>query len=324
MSISKIVSFVLLFLFTLTVGAETEIETPNESSTPSSVMKVAAPPKWKASFDSYYYDFEGERPHENGFYEFGDTTLKMQMMSLSYQLNNSWTLMMLAQYYESFVVTKIGGASYEDSSRGVADTVFSAINTSIISPQFLVLTDVGVSLPTGSIDEKNPADPSGKTRYPYNMQLGSGTIDSVLGVTPLWIQPAYQVGGRLSAFVRTSGYNKNGYRLGNQYKADAWIDVPVGASGFTPRIVGYYKHRDGIRGQEKSLSSAVNRPFLEYYYHDQINWDISAALQYKKTLTPTVSFKAEVGVPMAQECINYDDVAIYTQYYGQLGMSGSF
>lgn len=321
----KKIKFLSLFVFMtflmplLVQSAETSDNTPDVN-----VISTTVTPKWKARMDSYFYDFQGERPHENDLYEFGDTTLKMQMMSLTYQISSQWTLMMLAQHYENFVVTKIGGVSYKDSSRGLADTIFSGIHTRVLSPSLFVMTDVGVSLPTGSIDEKNPLDPTGETRYPYNMQLGSGTVDALAGVTTLLMQPSFQVGGRLSSILRTSGYNKNGYRLGHQYKADAWVDIPIGATGLAPRLVGYYKHRNGIRGQDKSLRSPAQRTFLEYYYHDQINWDVSAALRFTKSFSPTFSLTAEAGVPLAQDCINYDDVAIYTQYYGTLGLAGSF
>lgn len=291
------------------------------SSTGASVMQTTVAPKWKATFDSFFYDFEGERPPENGLYEFGDTKLKMQLMGLSYQINPSWTMMVMTTYLDNFVVTKTAVGSVEDSTRGLGDTLVSALHTRFINPNLLLMTDVGLSLPTGSIDEKSPYFNDG-TNYPYNMQMGSGTLDQTIGITPIHLSKYYQVGARFSAIFRTSGYNENNYRLGNQYKTDAWVDVPVGQSGFTPRLVGYYKHRDGIQGEDNTLRS--QRVPLEYYYHDQINWDVSAAIKYTKYFTATVSLKAEAGVPLAQECLNYDDVAIYTQYYGTVGLSGSF
>lgn len=324
MYLNKLIGVLVLSISSWAVAQETQA--PATASTPApekNVMQITVAPKWTASFDSYFYDFQGERAHENGLYEFGDTTLKMQLMSLQYKVSDQWTVMMLATHFDNFVVTKMFGQSFEDDSRGLGDTVVSGVNTRFLSPSVLLISDMGLSLPTGSIDEKNPNRMDG-ANYPYNMQMGSGTYDIVLGVTPLYIQPKYQVGGRLSTILRTTGYNQNGYRLGNQYKADAWLDMPIKDTGLTPRLVGYYKHRNGIRGQDSTLASSADRPFLEYYYHDQINWDVSAALQYKKAFSPTFSMKAEAGVPMAQDCINYDDVAIYTQYYATLGLSGTF
>ena len=291
----------------------------------STINSPTAAPRFKASFDSYYYDFKGERPAKSGLFSFGNTTLSMQFFTLQYQLSPTWTLMGVAQHYKNSVVTLTTGfPDSKDSSEGVADTLLGAVHTQFLSPSVLLLTDFGISLPTGSIDEKTPYDPLGKKNYPYNMQMGSGTLDQTLGVTALWLQPDLVVGGRFSTILRTSGYNENGYRLGHQFKADAWLDVPVGTTGLTPRVVAYYKHRNAIRGQDSTLASSFERPYLEYYFHDQINWDVSAALQYKKDFSPSLSVKAEMGVPMAQDTINYDDVAIFTEFYGTLGLSGSF
>lgn len=315
MNFYKLICVVVFFLGSLAYAEEPV----------TAVMQANVTPKWKASFDSYFYDFEGERAPRNNLYEFGDTTLKMQLMGLQYQTDNGWTVMALATYLDNYVVTKIPGLpDSEDSTRGLADTAVLGIKTFMPFPSVLVLTDVGVSLPTGSINEKNPFFTAGDTNYAYNMQMGSGTYDILLGAASLYLQPKYQLGGRVSTILRTTGYNSNGYRLGNQYKAEAWLDIPIGTTGLTPRLVGYYKHRNGIRGQDESLSNPAFRPALEYYYHNQINYDVSVALQYKKAFSPTFSMKAEAGIPVTQDCINYDDVAIFTQYYATLGMTGTF
>ena len=318
-------------LATSLVWAQSEIESSSAlTSEPAQVLQTQAKPSapkvspLKASFDSYFFDLQGERPEETGQYEFGDTRLQMQVMSLSYQLNPSWTLMAAATYMDTTVVTRLLqlGIVSRDRTQGLSDTVVSAIHTKVFSPNFLLMTDFGLSLPTGSIDERNKANTS--VNYPYNMQLGSGTLDQIVGITPLWLGDGYQVGGRFTALLRTGGFNENGYRLGNQYRTDAWLDVPVGSTGLVPRLVGYYRHREAIRGEDSTLRDDFSRDFLKFYYHSQMNWDVSAALKYTVNFGPTLSFKAEAGVPLAQENINIEDVAIYSEYYGNIGLSGSF
>lgn len=280
--------------------------------------QVATPPKWKSSFTSYFYDFEGTKAQKNNAYEFGDISLKMQLMTLSYQFDNGWNVMGLAMYSENNVVTKLGGMNFKDASRGLGDTIVAASKPVVMDGSFMLITEVGASLPTGSTDEQNPNAPG--FRYPYNMQMGSGTYDATLAVMPLYLKADYQLGSRLAATLRTGDKNDNGYRLGNQYKLDAWADMPL-KNGLTPRVVGYYKHRDRIQGQD----STFGRNFLiEYYHHDQINWDVSAALKYGYSFTPTVAISAEAGLPMAQDTQNYDKVVVSTQYYVNLGVTGQF
>ena len=305
-----------LFLSILTTVVLTQTAFAEDNTLSTKVSQ----PKWKSSFTSYFYDFEGTRAQKNNAYEFGDTTLKMQMMSLSYQLSNGWTVMGLAQYYENNVVTKFGSFVSKDSSKGIADTIIAATKPVVMNGSFMLLTDVGVSLPTGSIDEVNPKALVKGSHYPYNMQMGSGTVDAVLGLTPLYLTADYQLGSRLSTIVRTGDKNDNGYRLGNQYRLDAWVDVPV-KYGFTPRVVGYYKYKDAIEGFDKTLG---RNTYLEFYHHSQINWDVSAAVKYAYNVSPTFAVNGEAGVPMAQDSQNFDNVVVSTQYYVNLGLTGQF
>ena len=192
----------------------------------------------------------------------------------------------------------------------------------------MLVGDVGVSLPTGSTSE-SPGGALSDRHYAYNMQLGSGTVDAQAGMTALSFQGPVQLGSHLAATLR-NGKNSNGYRLGNMYRADVWADYNAGA-GFTPRLVGYYKHKDAVQGEDlkyfpEKVSAAEqlngNGP-NEFYYHNQINWDLSAALKYTLPLG-SVSFAAEAGIPVFQGSQNYDEVVVNTDYYANLSVSGQF
>ena len=74
--------------------------------------------------------------------------------------------------------------------------------------------------------------------------------------------------------------NRNGYKLGNLYKGEGWVDLPAGF-GFTPRVVGYYKVKQAIKGVDPTLGRNI---YTEFYHHDQQNWDISAALKFERKI----------------------------------------
>jgi hypothetical protein len=294
-------------------------------ATVATQLPVAAPapaPKLKASLTSYYYDFEGTQGQKKNLYSFKDLNLAMQIATVSYDVSPKLTLLVMGTRLENYAETKLGpifgGGLYKDRTSGSGDTLVSAMTTYVPSATFILVADAGVSIPTGSIKEKNKNDPTGKANYPYNMQLGSGTYDTVIGVTPLYFSAHYHLGGRLAATLR-NGYNSEEYRLGHQYKADAWIDYPT-SLGITPRLVGYYKEKDSIAGEDKSLGRNV---LTEFYYHDQINWEVAAAVKYTKAFG-AVALNAEVGLPVVQNSVNVDDVVVETQYYGSLGITGTF
>lgn len=281
---------------------------------------AAATPKWKTSFNSYYYQFDGTRESNRADYTFGDTNLKMQLMGLQYQLDNGWSLIATAQYYENTVDTRFLGTWYHDTSKGIADTFFTAVKPYMLTSSLMLMPDIGFSVPTGSIKIKNANDATRTLNYAYNMQMGSGTYDGIIGATAIYLQPDYQIGSRLGTIIRTGDKNSEGYRLGNQYRLDAWVDVPTKV-GITPRVVGYYKYKDAIEGQDKTYG---RNGFVEFYHHSQINWDVSAALKYAYSFTTTVALNAEAGIPMAQDSQNYDNVVVSTQYFVNLGVTGQF
>jgi len=316
--------FAVSVLLTLSFAAQSQTST--ESGTTTSMPQenvvpvLPAFPKWKTNFFSTFVDLTGTRDaNANRFvpYGFGEIQTKIQTFNFQYSLDSGWTAAVTANYLEYNVDTKILGQMYYDSTRGLGDTTVQMITPPWLSGSWIVAGDLGLSLPTGTIDNRNPAAPT--VDYAYNMQLGSGTFDPVAGVSAVDFHPDYQIGTRLSTIVRNSK-NNNGYRLGNQYQADAWLDVPV-KYGFTPRLVGLYKMREGITGSDYTFA---RQELVEYYFHDQINYSLSAALKYQVPVTRSVNFAAEIGVPLAQNVINYDDVIVSMLYYGTVSLTGSF
>lgn len=274
--------------------------------------------KWKATAQTYFYSFQGTVPAQDDLYSFGDTTLNMQMLTLQYQATPSWTVLALGTYMENYVETNMFGMTFRDKTKGVGDVLLDAVYPLYVGANgVMLLGDVGVFLPTGNYSRKNASNPA--LNYAYNMQLGSGTYDPQGGLTALVLNEQFQMGLHGSATVRT-GRNDNGYRLGNLYKADAWIDVPAGF-GFTPRLTGYYKVKQAINGKDKTLGRTV---LTEYYHHDQQNWDVSLALKFEKPVVRNVTLLAEAGTPVYQDAKNSDQVVVSTNYYGTVGVSGAF
>lgn len=286
----------------------------NSTKVASPAQEIAAPKKWQATLSTYFYDFQGTKAAKDDLYSFSDSNLSLQLLTVSYQLSPKWTLMAIGQQLDNYVETNLGGSTYHDRTKGLGDLILSAVTPITMSGSLMVLGDIGVSLPTGSINNQT----AGGGHYAYNMQNGSGTYDALAGLTVLDVQPQYQLGSHLAGAFRT-GVNSNNYHLGNQYKLDLWADYPT-SLGITPRLVGYYKHRDSISGFDPSLGRSK---YTEFYHHAQINWDVSAALKYVKAMGP-VSIAAEIGKPLAQNSENYDDVVVSTDTYGSLSLSGAF
>lgn len=316
---------VLILAFFLASLAASVVFASEESaslSTSTQNMISRPQPKLKATYSSYYYDLEGTRGSANNLYNFGHASLNLDLLSLEYQLTPTWTLMAIGTYLVDEVETYYRplpnlALKSDDITRGFGDTVLSAIHPFYFNGPIMGVVDFGVSIPTGSIDEKNKALPT--RNYAYNFQNGSGTYDGILGLTFLWLKPSYQLGSRLSANLKT-GETKDGFRLGNQYKLDAWLDYPL-AYGFTPRLVGYYKHKDAILGADSTEPRDAN---TEVYYHPEIDWQVAASIKYQHSFERLFSLGGEFGVPLIQDCQNSDDVIVSTNYFANIFVSGRF
>ena len=108
--------------------------------------------------------------------------------------------------------------------------------------------NIGLSLPTGSIDEK-----SGNNTLGYGMQLGSGTWDFNPAVTYLAQTENYSYGAQLAGILRI-GENDQDYTLGNKFEAGLW-----GARKITDSLSASakldYSNQGEVDGAHKGLTT---------------------------------------------------------------------
>ena len=118
-----------------------------------------------------------------------------------------------------------GQDGFTMESEGLADTMLMAkyrLSTDDpLVPTKQVSLFTGLSLPTGSIDERNSKHPLAAEPLPYGMQLGSGTFDPTIGIlyqgslSPLWW-------GTNLLYTERLYDNKHGYRLGPELRLDLY------------------------------------------------------------------------------------------------------
>lgn len=113
---------------------------------------------------------------------------------------------------------------FTTESDGLGDTVISGIYQLSNHNDANWLLNLGISLPTGSIDEEDiipPVSASSKSQLPFPMQLGSGTYDLLPGITYTKMNERTSWGAQANAEIRLDN-NDNGYSKGNEFKLQAW------------------------------------------------------------------------------------------------------
>ncbi|WAJ71123.1 hypothetical protein [Catenovulum adriaticum] len=171
-------------------------------------------------------------------------TMKMHMLDFMYALNDKVTLMLMPQYMSMDMdMTMLDSGSmqhdmgdmnhmddmhdmhtsHQHGTSGWTDTQVSALVNLYQNQHHQVITNLGISLPTGSVDEKNS---SGQFTH-YGMQLGSGTYDFVPSVTYTGHLNALSWGAQLGANIKLEDENDSGFSFGDKYHVTGWLAYQV-------------------------------------------------------------------------------------------------
>lgn len=275
---------------------------------------------WATTLEYMYFSFEGTKAANGNIYDFEDVNLDLQMFTLKYSPTPFVSYSAVATYQTNYAETYFAGLLYEDRTHGISDTLIKRTEVFILPRQQMVILDLGLYLPTGSIDEVNQNNTA--YNYPYNMQLGSGTFDPL--VTAIYLKnlgPAHQVGALGLARLRTGETNKNGYHLGNDWTAGLWYSYTkrfANSIAITPSLKLNYRSIEGLSGVDPRITRNI---FMEFYHNTRSVWDVTPTLASTIPISKHVSLQALVALPLWQKFSNIDDVEVETNWYGQVGLT---
>jgi len=189
--------------------------------------------------------------------------MAMHMLGGMFGINNDMTVMTMLPVIhtdmdlEIIAANPMQGTLFNTESSGIGDLKISAAwkNKTINA-----LLSAGLSVPTGSIDERSPIPVSAgvAVHSPYPMQLGSGTYDVLLGITRTGLVDNLNWGVQARATIRT-GANDNDYTLGNVFNIAAWLGTSI-----TESIAGSLRinasNWENIDGSDTKLAAAPTVP----------------------------------------------------------------
>ncbi len=305
------------------VEPDTSIETETRASMPQT-----KPPKYNFSYSFLKYDFTGDNIAKTDIYGFEDISMDFHLLSGTWFYSNQWTFVALTSYGKTYTQTQYpvpGQNPVEtiDRTEGLGDLKLLGTSPIYADGKHLFMYTVGVSLPTGTIDEKFDSNKS--QRAAYNMQMGSGTVDALAGLTYTYSLNKLNLGTNWLGTVRT-GRNKHDYKLGDEVTAQLWSKYQVN-SWLNAGIQFNYKDRGPVDGYDESYEIAkATAPENYWYYHsNQINWDGQAVVKF--TSPPfwgSTLASLEGGVPFWQGMKNRDDLLINTNFWLNTSVSTTF
>jgi hypothetical protein len=220
---------------------------PDEHA-PISVMSDHTHAKggWMMSYRSMHMDMDGMR-YGTGRVSSNDVlaegymvtpesmTMNMHMLGLMYAPTDKLTLMLMSNYSEIEMDHRVspmaadminnGNTKFTTETSGIGDVKLGGLYRFYLKENRKAHLGLSLSLPTGSIDEKDTTPGMGgpaNRQLPAPMQLGSGTYDLLPSLTYVQQFDNWSYGAQANAVIRLESENDNGYRLGDVFGATTW------------------------------------------------------------------------------------------------------
>jgi len=199
-------------------------------------------------------------------------TMDMHMLGAMYAPTDQLTLMLMANYIETemdhrinpmappMLFNVVGGDTFTTQASGLGDLRLSALYEFYREGNRRAHAALGISLPTGSIDEKDRTPRPGmpptfnRNQLPASMQLGSGTYDLLPSLTYLQQFERWSYGAQASGVIRLEDENSNGYRLGHQFEALGWAGYNL-ADWFALNGGLSYKATGELKGDQNNVGT---------------------------------------------------------------------
>lgn len=239
-------------------------------------------------------------------------TMQMHMLGAMYAPTDKLTLMAMANYLRKDMehltyaamapTTNIG--SFTTTASGIGDTKLSGIYEMYKTDKVGLLGSLGVSLPTGSITERdtilNPMNAVQNIRLPYAMQLGSGTFDIEPTLTYQYKQSdKLNLGVQYKATLHI-GRNDEGYSLGDKHALNFWGERQVREKTSITARLGF-EIEDSIDGIDSNIMGPVQTADPDNYGGERI--DVGLGLNQVLELgdVKNLQFGIEANIPVYQD-----------------------
>ncbi len=255
-------------------------------------------------------------------------TMEMHMFGMMYAPTDELTLMLMANYIDTEMehrvralpplVAAIGDDTFKTRTSGLGDLKLNALYRFYLEDNRKAHFGLGLSLPTGSIDEKDRTPRPGRpptfnnNQLPASMQLGSGTYDLLPSLTFVQQFEDWSWGAQANGVVRLQDENSNDYRLGHKfellgwagYNLTEWLGFNGGLSyGYTGELKGDQKDI-GTTGPMPNLRS-VTTAFCENYGGERLDAIIGANLLIQNGFLKGHRIAIDLRLPLWQDLNGY-------------------
>lgn len=160
-----------------------------------------------------------------------DMTMQMHMMHIMHGVTDDLTLFIMPMWTVNSMdhIRRPGtppftnfGPEFSVTNAGFGDLAFGGLWRVYEGESDEVILNIGFTAPTGDIDDVTSVPTGSPGEYPYPMRLGSGTWDAKPGITYRSYWENWSIGLQFQTDLPL-GLNDSRYRMGNEYRANAWV-----------------------------------------------------------------------------------------------------
>ncbi|MCG8394432.1 MAG: transporter [Pseudomonadales bacterium] len=189
-----------------------------------------------------------------------EMTMHMHMLGAMYAPTDNLTLMAMLPYTTNEMTTKTRmtmmmgttESEFDTETSGIGDASVAALYKIWDNDGYRLHLNLGLGLPTGSIEEEDYVPMQGKDmQLPYPMQLGSGSYEARPGITLNKQYDTWSWGAQASAKIALDE-NDQGYKLGSRRYLTAWAAKPV-TPWASVSLAAYKSWWSDIHGQAEDL-----------------------------------------------------------------------
>lgn len=155
-----------------------------------------------------------------------EMTMQMHMLGVMYAPSDRVTLMAMTSYKanDMDLVIIASDTPFNTNATGLGDTKIGALVSLVDKNNHKVHANASLSIPTGSVDNRDDIPVLNNALLAYPMQTGSGTWDPSMGVTYTSHKGLFGWGAQ-TMFTFPVGNNDKEYSLGEKTEATAWGSI---------------------------------------------------------------------------------------------------
>jgi len=229
--------------------------------------------------------------------------MKMHMLGGMYAPTEKLTLSVMIPLLSISMDHRVNmnNVEFTTESDGLGDITLAGVYQLANSDNSNLLFNLGLSVPTGSIDEKDtiPVSMGVPVQLPYPMQTGSGTYDVTPGLTYTRLYQQWSWGAQGIYTYRISD-NDNGYTLGNKLNASVWAAKTLSHSfSLSARLNAL--DWENFDGADNKLAAMPTVPTKNPELRGGSRVDALLGINYVAHSLDNIRFAFEVGAPVYQD-----------------------